>query len=228
MRKKDRSFEHLKHPVIDTRFQLLNFVKWEPSFHVAIKCYTSPKQALYLAYPIYARQEIIENPLLIDPESCLDEGYIMCESDSILSTIPGLMENKLCTQSLKGVRSKRQVDDLFSVASGHAYDVTQLVNKTLQTNDLPSHKSLQIEEINKRLESLIVEAFNAREQTKIALSEAATLNKRFRGCFVVGIPLLCVILIIILKEAWNRFQKVKINRKRRENERLRALLGSSS
>lgn len=83
-------------PQPETRFQLLHYVKWEPKLWIKSKCYSSSVPYLYLAYPSSKSSDIVvKNPMLLDPQSCMQEGFLMCESDSLLKQIPGLTINNM-------------------------------------------------------------------------------------------------------------------------------------
>ncbi|UHK03221.1 MAG: hypothetical protein FZCXV1_gp3 [Hangzhou zicrona caerulea xinmovirus 1] len=172
-------------PNPEARFQPLNFVSWEPELIINGSCYTSPRRELYLAFPRSANKEIIRSPLLVDPDSCLTDGFLLCESDSILDQIPNLSLNNICTQNLKFEgRYKRATDfSMFDAAITPAYNLSSLITKTLSGksgSNLPT-----IDAINELIDKRIKSAITQIEQSSSDLAKAETEDRNTRTVLII-------------------------------------------
>lgn len=197
-------------PKTGARFQILNYLKWEPKIIINETCYTSPRNDLYLAYPPSSSDEI-RQPLLIDPSSCLTEGYILCESDSILEQIAGLGQNRICTKSVRmNSRSKREMDDLFLEAREPTYDISKIVLNSFKTVDAVSENRKKLEELTELLEQRIKESKIISEQSREKLKDAEKEHHVLKMLVIFSIPVCFLCLVSILSLIW------KLNKKRLE------------
>lgn len=127
----------------------------------------------------------------MDPESCQVRGYIMCESDSILDSIPDLSYNKLCTQGLKlGHRFKREMSDLFLQASDPTYDLSKIVKTTLNQNRNLNEDNHKLLELQRELDSMITQAKEESDRSTFLLREAEKTSLLIKIIFIIGIPIL--------------------------------------
>lgn len=153
-------------PQISASFQILNFESWKPKI-ISDGEYTSPRKNLFLAYPPAESNQVVDNPLLIDPESCQTEGYIMCESDSLLERIPGLTKNRICTRlSNTRLRFKRDLEDLYTQATDPTYDLTKIFSKTVEPSKEIKDNQFRLEALAEELDKLLK---TATEQSKISV-----------------------------------------------------------
>lgn len=184
---------------------------------------------LFLAYPIYQeRQETIEQPLILDPQSCMYDGFILCEADSILTSIPGIEENPLCTRvrKLGSPRGKRSVDDLFSNARGTTYEINEVVQKTLSKQNENRIVRAEIESLVTKIKDIELEAQTLRNSSRISLESAERAQHRV---FWLMIFILCLVLAAAsfgAKVVLVYIKKCRARQAEKELETLRLRLAS--
>ncbi|KPJ12189.1 hypothetical protein RR48_01601 [Papilio machaon] len=209
-------------PTLGTDFQLLNFVRWEPELVIEETCYSSPRKELYFAFRRDVGDGVIEDPLLIDPESCLTSGFILCESDAILETIPQLSENRICTQRrLKNKRrNKRSSANLFDMAQHPTYDLSQIVQKTFNKEHKIEQAGDSITSISKIIDQLIEESRKNEVNSKILLEQASRDDKIIKAFLSIGALLLLIGAIWVARSICYSLLEKKKHRSTERTEQL--------
>ncbi|CAG9558013.1 unnamed protein product [Danaus chrysippus] len=219
---KNQVILYVEVPTLGTDFQLLNFVRWEPELMVNKVCYSSPRKELYLAFKRDIGDGMIEDPLLVDPESCLISGFILCESDALLDTIPQLHENRICSQ--RKLKEKRRVRrssvDLFDMAQHPTYDLSEIVQKTLNKDQKIKEAGDSITSLNKIIDQLIDESKKNTVNSKILLEQASRDDKVIKALYIIGTLVILLSFIYLGKYAYKLVIQQKSRKLAQRTEQL--------
>lgn len=183
---------------------------------------------MLLAYPPSSDKSHPPVPLLMDPESCLTDGYIMCEADSILEQIPLLSPNKVCTNEIRlinGVREKRDLSDLYLQASSpiNNNNNSHLVNKTLHRNSAIKETRDELIALNEEIRRAIIQSKKSEIISRELLDKAQTDAYLINILFMILVPLLLWFLYQFSCLSHGAFKNYK---KRNSDRRWQRILSS--
>ncbi|UHK03304.1 MAG: hypothetical protein GuXV1_gp3 [Guiyang xinmovirus 1] len=222
--KNNNIFISIDVPNPDTGYQLLNFVQWEPFLKIGDDCYTSSIPFVYIAYkPILNSDAVtIRDPLILNPDSCLNDGFILCETDSLLTQIPYLFKNYICKQNTERqyIRGRRSVEkNYFDVNIKPNYNISKIVKDSMmQTNSF--HDQTNLTEYRALIEELRKMRDNNTKQTRLLkekLEENEQHDKYLKLAYIISSVLGFVIIMLIGTGMKYLQKKIQQERQTREN-----------